>query len=127
MQLPPLDMTRPDPAQSDSLRDVPDTAWLVIVTLVVTTAAFLALTMIHGEHEYHGDRAATPEFMACLNAEFDAAIAERRPSETDHCKPVMPWYAAHPGWYALAIGGAVLIVGRGYLFMRRLEAGNGRR
>lgn len=121
MQLPPLDLTSPDTSQSDSLRDVPETAWLVIVTIVVTLASFVVLNMIHEDHAYRGDRAATPEFAACLSDQMDEFIRTGVPTDGDACKPVMPWYAAHPVWYALGIGATVLVVGRAYLFMRRVE------
>lgn len=126
MQPPPLDLTTPDTVRSESGRNRDDVGLLVIVTILVTLAAFIVLSLVNNAHAYHGDRAATPEFMACSQAAFDDAMATGTVYDADACKPVMPWYAAHPGWYALAIGGAVLIVGRLYLFMRRMEETHGR-
>jgi len=124
MQLPPLDLSTPKTAKSDSLRDVPAIAWLVMVTIAVTVIAAIALTMVHDAHTL-GPNDASAEHAACLSDALDRSLVTGEPVG-DQCDPVMPWYGAHPIWYALAIGGAVLVVGRLYLFMRRMEMTHGR-
>src|SRR5690348_7056041 len=99
--------------------------WLVVITVFVTIGAMIGLFVIHNDHVWHGDRAATPEFMACANAEFDESITTGTPYDVEHCKPQMPWYAAHPVWYALIVGAVVFGVGRIGVFMVRMERSRG--
>jgi hypothetical protein len=101
---------------------MPDIGWLAIAVAVAFLVSFLVLEKIHEDHVYHGDRWASPKQIECMTDEFDRA-AQTGEYDADACKPDMPWYAAHPLWYALAIGGAVLIGGRLYMFMRRTESG----
>jgi hypothetical protein len=127
MQGPPADLFRPQRIEEeDSWRDLSGLAWLGIVVAVTTLAVFLALNQIHAQHAWHGDRAATKAFLDCSNAAFDKAITTGVDYDADACKPVMPWYAAHPGWYALAVGAVVAMLGRVALFMARMERSRGR-
>jgi hypothetical protein len=98
-----------------------DIAALFFIAFGVFLASFLVLAFINEDNDYDGDRAPTQEQAACLNAEFERAITTGEDYDPDACKPEMPWYAAHPLAYATGIGVIVLVVGRLYLFMRRLE------
>ena len=122
MQGPPMDLRMPKTEHAD---EVSHMQWLIVITVLTTLVALIALLVIHGEHEYHGDRAMTPEFQACFNAEMNDAINEGRPSNLDKCKPVMPWYAEHPIGYAAIVGAAVFVIGRIGLFMYRMEQSRG--
>lgn len=99
--------------------------WLVVITVLVTLASWIALMVVHEEHAYHGDQAMTPEFAQCMSDQMDEFVRTGVPTDGDACKPVMPWYAAHPFGYALIVGAVVLVVGRLAIFMRRMEAGRG--
>jgi hypothetical protein len=115
---PPRDLTMPRADERDGGRDVGGTAWCVIVAAVVALVAFFVLARINEAHAFHGDRAPTDAYLACLRA---AATPEAVAS----CRPQMPWYAAHPAWYAIAIGLAVFVVARLVVFMARMERARG--
>ena len=70
----------------------------------------LILDSIHDDHTFQGDRAASPEFTKCVSDALDKAVTTGE-YDTEHCKPKVPWYAAHPFWYALGLAVAVFVVG----------------
>ncbi len=125
-QPPPANLYQPIPYEEHPDDGATGMLYLIVATVIVTLASFLVLNMIHGDHAYHGDRALTPEMADCLSDQMDEFVRTGVPTDSNDCKPVMPWYAAHPIWYGIAIGAVVLVIGRGYLFMRRMEANNGR-
>jgi hypothetical protein len=120
----PLYVRMPDAQMTDEDR-VSGAQWLVVVTVLVTIGTFIALYAVHDKHAFHGDRAGTPEFAQCLSDQMDEFVRTGIPQDSDACKPVMPWYAAHPFWYALIVGAAVFVVGRVALFMVRMERARG--
>ena len=125
MQGPPMDLRMPKTESRDSVRGVPAAAVLFAATLTVFLAVWIFLMVAHEEHAYHGDRAMTPEFEQCLNDQMDEFVRTGVPQDSDDCKPVMPTYAAHPFWYALIAGVAVLVIGRIGMFMYRMERSRG--
>lgn len=120
----PLYVQMPD-AQITEEDRVSGMQWLIVITVLVTIGTMIGLFVVHNEHVWHGDQAASAEFMACVNAEFDESITTGTPYDTEHCKPQMPWYAAHPVWYALIVGAAVFVIGRLVIFMGRMERSRG--
>jgi hypothetical protein len=100
---------------------MPDIGWLIVAVVVSTLAAFITLGVIHEDRDYDGDRAMTQEFADCTNAELDRAIRTGDDYDADVCKPTVPWYAAHPFWYALAIGGVVFVVGGMVVLLHRTQ------
>ena len=122
MQYPPRDLSMPDTTQSDSVRDVPGMAWLVITAVVSTVLAMVILGAMHSHYQTQQDAAQ----VATNQCNLDTAVEQIFDNAPECPLPdLIPWYAQHPIWYALAVGLAVLIVGRLYLFMRRLESIHG--
>jgi hypothetical protein len=99
---------------------MPGIGWLVVAVVVSTLASFIILGVIHEDKDYDGDRAMTQEFADCLSDE----LRERGGTsayDADRCKPTVPRYAAHPFWYALAIGGVVFVVGGMVVLLHRTQ------
>ena len=84
--------------------------WLAISVIGTFLLSFLILDSIHDDRTFQGDRAASPEFAKCVSDALDRAVVTGD-YDTEDCKPDMPWYAAHPFWYALGLAAAVFVIG----------------
>ena len=105
-------------------------AWLalVIIALLFGLASLFAFTRWH-DH-ISGPEFRTAEQVSTYDTTFFACAAETSTKAArDQCMkdsglgaPSYPWPAAHVGLSAVIVFFAVLIVGRLYIFMRRIES-----
>lgn len=115
-----LQMPNLGPREHDSMTGI---VWLIAITISVTLVTWIALMVIHGDHDPNA--AASPSERACFNQELqksvDSIVDGGPTGDTSRCFDRPPAYAAHPFWYALVVGLAVFVIGRIALFMVRME------
>lgn len=124
----PVNLHMPVTDERDGMSHVPGVAALVMITLMVTVGAWIALMTIREDHTM-GDKPMTAAQQQCFDEELQKqidSIGTNLPGgDTSRCTTVVPAYAAHPFWYALIIGATVFVVGRVGVFMVRMERTRG--
>jgi hypothetical protein len=102
-------------------RSTSDLGWLVIIATAAGIGAFLFLARIQDENTLSGNHGLTETYARCLGRQTTAYIRAGERLNPEDCAPLMPWYAAQPGWSALTLSVAVLVTGYVASVIRRTE------
>jgi hypothetical protein len=86
---------------------------LVALAVVVFIASYLVMS---SQQPDSIQSAASGSEQACLTSTHEPGF------DYNDCLEKAPTWAERPGWYSAAIAAGFLVIGRGYLFMRRLES-----